>query len=72
MWATDADALRQKNIVEKKLTAQIVDELEQVLSLDPRPAYQDDPDRIYKIKFAQFDVSFRVNEKHIEIVDFTE
>ena len=72
VWIRDTDTLRQKYLDEKKLTVQIVDELEQVLSLDPRPAYQDDPERIYKMKFAQFDVSFSVNEQYIEIVHFTE
>ena len=35
--------------------------LHTVLSQDPRPAYQNDPDRVYGFEFAGFDVRFRVN-----------
>ena len=31
-----------------------------VLALDPRPSYQDDPDRVYGMRFAGFEVRFRV------------
>lgn len=37
-----------------------VEALREVLSLDPRPQYQDDPERIYGLAFAGRDVSFRV------------
>ena len=45
------------------------DELEQVLSLDPRPAYQQDDERIYKMKFANLDISFTVDTEQITIID---
>ena len=32
----------------------------EVLSQDPRPAYQDDPDRVYGVPFAGMDVKFSV------------
>jgi len=32
----------------------------QVLALDPRPGYQNDPDRIYGLTFAGFNISFTV------------
>ena len=34
--------------------------LRQILSLDPRPAYQEDPDRTYGFPFGGFDIRFRV------------
>lgn len=34
--------------------------LTQLLSLDPRPAYQDNPERIYTMNYAGKEVSFRV------------
>ena len=43
-------------------------ELEQVLSLDPRPAYQNDEQRIYKMKFALVDVSFTVGLDNVNIM----
>lgn len=33
-----------------------------VLAHDPRPRYQDDPERIYGMDFAGFNVKFRVND----------
>ena len=33
----------------------------EVLAQDPRPAYHDDPDRIYGIPFAGMDIRFRVD-----------
>ncbi len=35
-------------------------ELTGLLSQDPRPAYQKDPDRIYGMAYAQWDIRFRV------------
>ena len=48
--------------------------LTEVLSLDPRPSYQNDPERIYGLLFAGFDIRFSVNEailtvKEIRIVE---
>ena len=37
----------------------------EALSQDPRPAYQDDPNRIYGIPFAGFDVRFRTDGYHL-------
>ena len=48
--------------------------LTEVLSLDPRPSYQNDPERIYGLLFAGFDIRFSVNEailtvKEIKVVE---
>ena len=40
-----------------------------VLSHDPRPSYQKDPDRIYGLSFAGFDVRFTVHEKMLTVCD---
>lgn len=42
--------------------------LEKILSLDPRPKYQDDPDRIYGMDFAGKNVRFRVVDGKIIIL----
>ena len=36
--------------------------LKAVLAQDPRPAYQNDPERVYGFEFAGFDVRFRVRD----------
>lgn len=37
------------------------------LSEDPRPSYQDDPDREYSMKYAGFDIHFKVNDKTLTV-----
>lgn len=38
------------------------------LELDPRPHYQDDPDRIYGLMFDGHNIHFRVNGDQLEVV----
>ncbi|MBQ7796570.1 MAG: tRNA (N6-threonylcarbamoyladenosine(37)-N6)-methyltransferase TrmO [Lachnospiraceae bacterium] len=38
------------------------DALRAVLAHDPRPSYQNDPDRIYGMEFAGYEVKFRVSD----------
>ncbi|MBR3785003.1 MAG: tRNA (N6-threonylcarbamoyladenosine(37)-N6)-methyltransferase TrmO [Firmicutes bacterium] len=45
------------------------DGLLQVLAQDPRPSYQDDPERIYGFPFAGFDVRFRVEGDVLTVVE---
>ena len=40
------------------------------LAEDPRPSYQDEPDRIYHMRFAEWDVSFTVKEKELTVVGY--
>ncbi len=42
--------------------------LEGVLQQDPRPAYQNDPDRIYIMNFAQFEIKFSVKNDILTII----
>lgn len=37
-------------------------QIEEILSQDPRPGYQEDPERIYKLDYAGWHVEFRVEE----------
>ena len=43
-----------------------------VLSQDPRPAYQNDPRRVYGLPFARLDVRFTVAEGTLTVVEVTE
>ena len=43
------------------------DELIGVLAGDPRPSYQDDPEREYGFEFADFEVGFRVEGKKLTV-----
>ena len=40
-----------------------------VLSLDPRPSYQDDPERIYGLSFAGYNIRFSVCENTLRITE---
>jgi len=43
--------------------------LMEVLSLDPRPRYHDDPQRVYGMPFAGRDVRFRVDGRRLVVVE---
>ena len=62
------DALKEMNlkvVLPEELAAEIADKslipsLVETLSLDPRPSYHDDPERIYGLSFAGMNVRFNV------------
>lgn len=39
------------------------------LSLDPRPSYQHDPERIYGMNYAGFDIHFKVNDTDLFVTE---
>jgi len=43
--------------------------IEQTLTHDPRPAYQQDPERIYGCHIANVNLRWRVTQEHIEVVE---
>lgn len=43
--------------------------LVQILSLDPRPSYHDDPERVYGMSFAGYNVRFKVCGDILEVTD---
>lgn len=44
----------------------------QVLENDPRPGYQNDPDRVYGLAFLDKDVHFKVDGKQLFVYEITE
>lgn len=44
----------------------------EVLANDPRPRYQNNPDRIYGIAYGQKDIHFRVSDRKLLVVDIQE
>lgn len=69
VWSEQAELEREQLVRKKGLSEQVIRELAEVLSLDPRPAYQEDPERIYGIRFADFNIKFIVNETSVLIVE---
>lgn len=50
------------------LTPEDLEGLRQVLSLDPRPHYHDDPERIYGMPYAGHDIRFQVTDGTLHVV----
>lgn len=40
-----------------------------ILKHDPRPAYQDSPDRVYGVRYLDFDVHFKVKDNVLTVID---
>lgn len=51
-----------------KLEPEKRDALVAVLEQDPRPAYQDDPERIYGFSFAGREIKFKVNHETLKLI----
>ena len=55
-----------------KMSAEDASALENLLREDPRPRYQDSPQRIYSLLFGPYDVKFRVEDRTVRILSFEE
>ena len=51
-----------------RMPAADLEALKAVLREDPRPAYQDDPERIYAFEFAGKNVKFRVDGETLHVI----
>lgn len=60
--------IREELLENSRFPREKVRALEQVLSQDPRPSYQDDPERVYGMAFAGFEIRFRVEDEVLEVV----
>ena len=53
----------------KRINAQELEALKAVLEQDPRPAYQDDPERVYAFEFGGKHVEFKVNDHVLTVTE---
>ena len=53
----------------ENLTNEQAEALEAVLREDPRPAYQDDPERVYGFRFGGMEIRFRVQDGVLTVTD---
>ena len=70
----DTNAIRWLSVVIPEgiaacFSADELDALRRVLSLDPRPHYQDNPEKTYGMMYAGHDVRFRVESGVLTVVD---
>jgi hypothetical protein len=49
--------------------ADFINTLTEVLQLDPRPSYHNDPNRIYGMLYGNYNVKFTVKEDILEIIE---
>lgn len=73
-FATERPSQRLRVHCEDALLATLSNEasqrsLLQILSLDPRPSYQDDPGKVYGFRYAAHEVLFRVEGEDLHIID---
>ena len=54
-----------------RLSDEQVKMLSEILSLDPRPSYQSDENRIYGLSFEDYQVKFRCDNKKIYVTEIT-
>lgn len=71
-FAQDAPAKALKVVIPKQLplSPSQRNTLEEVLSLDPRPAYQDSPEKEYAMPFDGADICFRVENDILTVTDY--
>jgi hypothetical protein len=50
-------------------TPENLEALIRVLALDPRPQYQDNPDKIYGMPFDNKDIHFKVNKDTLTVIE---
>ncbi len=53
----------------KDFPSEKLEALKKVLEQDPRPAYQDDPERIYGFGFAGYEIKFKVQDNTAIVTD---
>ncbi|MBO3653629.1 tRNA (N6-threonylcarbamoyladenosine(37)-N6)-methyltransferase TrmO [Acinetobacter bereziniae] len=66
-WSEHACQSRTGLLQQAKIDQQYIAELESVLALDPRPAYQHDAQRIYGMRFGQMNIKFSCSDEAIVI-----
>ena len=76
----DADtdgAVEDLNLLDVEVAKELIDivpekqreSLIAVLAHDPRPQYQDDPERVYGMAFDQYEVRFKVKDLNLTVID---
>ncbi len=58
--------------VPNALNGDRLEALTEILALDPRPGYQDDPERIYAFTYGEYTVRFKVSEDKLIVTDIEE
>lgn len=68
-WSEAALEDREKALENGDVSTARIAQLNQVLALDPRPAYQDDPERVYGMNFDRFNIKFKVQQHQVDVLE---
>ncbi|OUY06966.1 tRNA (N6-threonylcarbamoyladenosine(37)-N6)-methyltransferase TrmO [Acinetobacter populi] len=68
LWQENAREQQQRLLDTGHLTPAILSEIEQVVALNPKPAYQTDESKIYGLSYAHVNVKFRIFTDHVEMI----
>lgn len=71
VWTEEAQLQAHVLKQAQRLSFDILDEIEQIIALNPKPAYQHDNDKIYGLRYANFNVQFRTSHEKMTIVAIT-
>ena len=71
-WTAAANEQSQILISRNLLSAEQQQLINELLALDPRPAYQDDENRVYGMRYGQVNVEFQVKSEKIKVVSVRE
>ena len=55
----------------KKIDEAKRESLKDLLAHDPRPPYQDDPERVYGMVYANMEIKFRVKDQCLEVIEIS-
>ena len=71
-FATEAPRPVLKVVIPEglRISAKSRKALEEVLALDPRPAYQESPEKEYAMTYEGADVVFRVHGDNLTVIDY--
>lgn len=69
VWSKEAMTKQQVFLQQNKIEHDFILELEEVLSLNPTPAYQRDPEREYGLSLGDFNIKFYVKDDLVLISD---
>lgn len=58
--------------VKEKITDSQLSQISEVLSLDPRPSYQEDSERVYGFNLDNFEIKFKCDGKRLLVTDIIE
>lgn len=58
-------------VYDETLSSKISNELVEILEQDPRPGYQNEPGRIYGMKYGKRNVKFTVTDKTLKIIEIS-